>query len=77
MDEKVEYRGVFIVWQRPPSGGKWAASITAACPSLFPAVSPDQTETIDGRDRDDMLSKAKRYVDGLLVQRSSGLAVCS
>jgi hypothetical protein len=77
MDEKVEYRGVFIVWRRPPGGGKWIASITAACPSLFPAVSPDQTEAIDGGDRDDMLRKAKRYVDGMLDQRSSALAVCS
>jgi hypothetical protein len=74
MHEKIEYRGFFIVW-RKPDGGKWAADIAAGSPSLFPAVSPDQAKAIHGHNRDDMLSNAKLYIDELLHQRSTALAV--
>jgi hypothetical protein len=63
-DEKIEYRGFFILWRDPLDGDAWTAIITAACPSLFPAIAPN--ETIDGRDRGDMLGNAKAYVDRLL-----------
>ena len=48
-DEKIEYRGFFILWQDPLDGGAWTASIATACPSLFPAIAPD--EAIGGRSR--------------------------
>ena len=63
-DEQIEYRGFFILWQNPLDGGGWTASITTACPSLFPAIAPN--EAIDGRSRDDMLGNARTYVDRLL-----------
>jgi hypothetical protein len=63
-DEKTEYRGFLILWRDPLDAGAWMAIITAACPSLFPAIAPN--ETIDGRDRDDMLGNAKAYIDRLL-----------
>ena len=63
-DKKIEYRGFFILWRDPLDGGAWMAIISAACPSLFPAIAPN--EAIDGRDRDDMLGNAKSYIDRLL-----------
>jgi hypothetical protein len=63
-DEKIEHRGFIILWRNPLDGGAWTAIITAACPSLFPAIAPN--ETIDGRGRDDMLGNAKAYIDRLL-----------
>jgi hypothetical protein len=63
-DEKIEYRGFFIFWRDPRGGDVWMASITTACPSLFPAIAPD--EAIGGRNCDDMLGNAKTYIDRLL-----------
>jgi hypothetical protein len=63
-DEQIEYRGFFILWQDLLGGGVWTARITTACPSLFPAMAPN--EAIDGHSRDDMLGNAKTYVDRLL-----------
>jgi hypothetical protein len=65
-NETIEYRGFFIFWRNPTDAGKWLASITSGCPSLFPAIAPD--EAIDGRNRDDMLGNARTYVDRLLDQ---------
>jgi hypothetical protein len=66
MDERIEYRGHIIFWQKPLGGAKWAAGFTSGCPSLFPAVEPIEAEAIQGHSCADMVVNAMRYIDGLL-----------
>ena len=75
MDERIEYRGHIIFWQKPLGGAKWAAGFTSGCPSLFPAVEPIEAEAIQGHSCADMVVNAMRYIDGLLDRlRSSAIA---
>jgi hypothetical protein len=66
MEEMVEYRGYVVFWRRFSNDGPWLACIAAASPSLFPATAQSAAADIHGRNRDDMLAKAKIYIDRLL-----------
>jgi hypothetical protein len=63
-DEK--YRGFIISWQEPPMMGRWTANVATDSPSLFALMGRNGAQVIDGRDREDMITAAKKYIDGLL-----------
>jgi hypothetical protein len=60
------YRGFIISWQEPPMMGRWTANVASDLPNLLALMRQNGSKVIDGRDRDDMIAAAKKYIDGLL-----------
>jgi hypothetical protein len=66
--EKTEvYRGFTIVWQEPPlTTAAWTANVASEHRHLYSLMGHPASEIIDGHTRDEMLVKAKKYIDNLL-----------
>lgn len=62
------YRGFIISWQEPPMMGRWTANVATDSRNLFALMGQNGAKVIDGRDRDDMLAAAKKYIDRLLAR---------
>jgi hypothetical protein len=60
------YRGFIISWQEPPMMGRWTANVASDLPNLCALMGQNGAKVIDGRDRDDVIAAAKKYIDGLL-----------
>ena len=59
------YRGFIISWQEPPlTSAKWTANIESESPHLA-AFLRHGVEIIDGRNRVDMVARAKSFIDNL------------
>lgn len=63
-DEK--YRGFIISWQEPPMTGRWTANVASESLHLIALMKQNGSKVIDGRDHDDTIAAAKKYIDGLL-----------
>ena len=57
------YRGFIISWQEPPMMGRWTANVASDLPNLLTLIRQNGSTVIDGRDRDDMIAAAKKYID--------------
>ena len=63
------YRGFIISWQeRPMIGGTWSANVATNSPQLFSLMGRNGSEVIQAQTRDEMIAKAKQYIDRLLPQ---------
>jgi len=62
------YRGFIISWQEPPMLGstKWSANVATDSLSLAALMKQSGSKVIEGRDRDEMIATAKKYIDGLI-----------
>lgn len=60
------YKGFDISWQEPPMMGRWTANVASELPNLLALMRQSGSKVIDGRDRDDMIAAAQKYIDGLL-----------
>ena len=69
-DAIVEYRGFLIYWQQQLGTAKWAANITSACPSLFPA-GPVGVGPIDSLSQNDSLFSAMLRIDDTINRGST------
>jgi hypothetical protein len=67
-EEKSEaHRGFVISWQEPPiSSAEWASNVATDSRELFPLLGSGGAKVITGHTRDEMIVKAKRFVDDLL-----------
>lgn len=60
-------RGSSSRWQDPPTmGDAWRANVATDLPHLLALMGGGGAKVIDGHDRNEMIAKAKRYIDGLL-----------
>jgi hypothetical protein len=59
------YRGFQISWQEPPIN-KWTANVASESLSLMHLMKQNGSKIIEGRDSDDMIAAAKKYIDTLL-----------
>lgn len=59
------YRGFQISWQEPPVN-KWTANVASESLSLMHLMKQNGSKVIEGRDRNDMIAAAKKYIDGLV-----------
>ena len=46
--------------------GQWTANVASDQPNLLALMKQNGSKVIEGRDRDDMIAAAKKYIDGLL-----------
>lgn len=60
------YRGFIISRQEPPMMDRWTANVASDLPNLLALMRQNGSKVIDGRNRDDMIATAKKYIDGLL-----------
>jgi hypothetical protein len=60
------YKGFIISWQEPPMMGRWTANVASDLPNLLALMRQSGSKVIEGRDHDDMIAAAKKYIDGLL-----------
>jgi hypothetical protein len=61
------YKGFIISWQEPPMiGGTWSANVATNSPQLLALMGRNGAEVIQAQNRDEMLAKAKQYIDRLL-----------
>jgi hypothetical protein len=66
-DKTEDYRGFVISWDEPPMiGGIWNANVATDSPQLFALTRRNSAEVIQAQTRDEMLAKAKQYIDRLL-----------
>jgi len=65
-DKSENYRGFIISWGEPPMMGQWTANVASDQPNLLALMKQNGSKVIEGRDRDDMIAAAKKYIDGLL-----------
>jgi hypothetical protein len=64
-DKTEDYKGFIISWQEPPlTSAKWTANVATENRHLLALIKG--AGIIDGRTREDMLAKAKQYIDDLL-----------
>jgi hypothetical protein len=62
------YRGFVIAWQEPPiTSAKWTANVATDSARLLSLISGAGSKVIEGRDRDEMLANAQRYIDSLFA----------
>ena len=67
MNKTEAHRGFTISWQEPPqTAAKWTGNVGSEAPHLHALMGRHGSEVIDGRNRDDMIAKAKKYIDSLL-----------
>jgi len=60
-------KGFTISWQEPPiTSASWTTNVTSEFPQLYALMRHVGSEVIDGRAREDMLARARMYIDGLL-----------
>ncbi len=60
-------RGFIISWQEPPTmGDGWTANVATDSLHLLSLMGRNGAEVIKARTRDEMIAKAKKYIDGLL-----------
>jgi hypothetical protein len=65
--EKESDNGFEISWQEPPMlGDCWRANVAGTTPHLLALMKQAGSKVIEGRDRADMIAKAKRYINDLL-----------
>jgi len=68
MNTNEVYKGYVIAWQEPPVTGLiWAASIRSDDFRLYARMGIQGSKVIDGQTRDEMIAKAKEYIDDLGV----------
>lgn len=60
------YKGFQISWQEPPVYGRWQANVASESLSLMHLTKQNGSKVIEGRDRNDMIAAAKKYIDSLL-----------
>lgn len=61
------YRGFIISWQEPPMmGDGWSANVATDSRQLLSLMGRNGAEVIKARTHDEMIAKAKAYIDGLL-----------
>lgn len=65
-DKSENYRGFIISWDEPPMMGRWTANVASDQPNLLALMKQNGSKVIEGRDRDDVIAAAKKYIDGLL-----------
>jgi hypothetical protein len=67
MNKTELYKGFTISWQEPPqTSAKWTANVASEDRRLYDLMGRKGAEIIDGNTRDEMLIKARQYVDKLL-----------
>jgi hypothetical protein len=67
MNKEEVRRGFSIFWQEPPATtGGWTANVASENPRLNLLMGHHGAEIIVGRTRDDMIAKARKYIDELL-----------
>jgi hypothetical protein len=60
-------RGFIISWQDPPRmSGMWEANVATDSPQLLSLMGRNGAEVIQAQTRDEMLAKARQYIDRLL-----------
>ena len=65
-DKNEPYKGFIISWDEPPMlADAWRANVATNQPNLLRFMG-NGSKVIEGRVRDDMIAKAKKYIDGLL-----------
>ncbi len=63
------YRGFVISWQEPPMIGRiWSANVATNSPQLLPLMRRSGSQVIEAQTREEMLAKARQYIDRLLPQ---------
>jgi hypothetical protein len=61
------YRGFIISWQEPPTmGNGWTANVATDSPHLLSLIGRNGSEVIQAQTRDEMIAKARQYIDRLL-----------
>lgn len=61
------YKGFVISWQEPPMiSGIWTANVATDSPQLFSLMGRNGAEVIEAQTREEMLAKARQYIDRLL-----------
>jgi hypothetical protein len=61
-------KGYDISWPEPPlTSASWQASVASDDPVLYAKMAIHGSEPVEGRTRDEMITKAKAYVDSLGV----------
>jgi hypothetical protein len=62
-------KGFIISWQEPPMiGDIWSANIATDSAQLLVSMGRNGAEVIQAKSRDEMLAKARQYIDRLLPQ---------
>jgi|HubBroStandDraft_6_1064221.scaffolds.fasta_scaffold492582_1 hypothetical protein len=65
-DKSDDYKGFIISWDEPPMfPDAWRANVASESLSLLALMKQSGSKVIEGRDRDDMIAAAKKYIDGL------------
>lgn len=66
MEKREEYRGYAISWQEPPmTSAEWVVNVASDDRHLQDRIGKG-AKVISGQSRDDAITKAKAYIDGLL-----------
>ena len=61
--------GFVISWQEPPMMGSiWTANVATESPQLLALMGRNGAEVITAQTRDEMIAKAKHYIDHLLSE---------
>ena len=64
-----DYRGFIISWQEPPMmGNGWTANVATDLPQLLSLMGRKGAEVITAQTRDEIIAKARQYIDRLLTQ---------
>jgi hypothetical protein len=64
-DKSQDYKGFIVSWDEPPMyADAWRANVATNEPHLLRFMSGG-SKVIEGRNRDDMIAAAKKYIDGL------------
>jgi hypothetical protein len=67
MTKTEAYKGFTISWEEPPlTSAYWTANVASEDADLNALMRRHGAEVINGSTRDDMLAKARRYIDGLV-----------
>jgi len=67
MTKTEAYKGFTISWEEPPlTSAYWTANVASEDVDLNALMRRHEAEVINGSTRDDMLAKARRYIDGLV-----------
>ena len=67
MTKAEDYKGFIVSWEEPPlTSAYWTANVASDDANLNALMGHGGAEVINGRTRDDMLDKARSYIDGLV-----------
>ena len=65
--EEMSHRGFVVSWPEPPlDTARWTANVASVSANLNALMEQRGAKVIEGRTREEMIARAKSYIDGLL-----------